>query len=238
MNISIVNFNNDIIKTFNSINMPDVFKRDKYILETVLENKYTNMILEYINENTIKIMTYDEFKIYGSDFRKKHRNDKKKKELDIIEKKNEEEIIKDESTNINLVDFDGNLLKIITQQFKKKKFLLYKPFIQKEFPNMYDVEIDENTIKIMNIEQYTNYKKEQNRKYREINKEKLIEYDRKYNHEHKNEINEKQKIYSHKNKEKIKQYREANKEKIKKYKEDHKEEIKLKRKEYYKKKQK
>ena len=40
---------------------------------------------------------------------------------------------------------------------------------------MYDVEIDDNTIKIMNEEQFNNYKKEQKKLYREQNRDKLIE---------------------------------------------------------------
>lgn len=134
----------------------------------------------------------------------KYREKKKDDEINKITKENEN-IIDNDSIKINIIDYDENILKTITQQFKKSKVLLYKPFIKKEFPNMFDVEINDNTIKIMNAEQYNNYKKVKKSLYREKNRDKLIEYDRKYNNEHRAEINEKSKIYYQEHKEEIKQ---------------------------------
>lgn len=83
MSIDIVNFNNEIIKTFQpekmSIKMPEKFGRSEYIIKIVLENKYPDVIVDEINPNTIKIMTYDEFKIFGRETKKAYKQNKKKK---------------------------------------------------------------------------------------------------------------------------------------------------------------
>lgn len=89
--------------------------------------------------------------------------------------------------------------------------MLYKPFIQKEYPNMYDIDIDDNTIKIMNEKQYIDYKKELQ-----------SEYKKKYMENNKDKIKEVRKEYYNKNKDKIKQknrkYREMNKDFLFKFK--------------------
>ena len=230
INMNIYDYNNVLIKTFNSSNMPKL-GRDEYILTNILNNVYNDYNVVFIDNNTIQILTDDEYKQYGKDLKKQYKQEKKKKEINEI-KKNNEIIVPDDPTNIKIVDYDDNILKTITQEFYNSTYLLYKPFIKKNYADMFDVKIDDNTIKIMNEEQFINHKKEQYKIYRKENREKLIAYDKKYNDEHKNEA----KKYYEKNKEiiaeKSKLYREENKDKLKKYIEDHKDELKLKYKKY------
>ena len=217
MDINIYNYNNVLIKSFKSSNMPKIGK-DEYILIKILNNIYNNHMVVFVNENTIKILTIEEYKSYGKELKKKYKQEKKKKEIDDIKKNNNQIIDLSDPTNINIVDNNNTILKTITQNFYKSTYLLYKPFIKNEYPNMIDVKIDENTIKLMSEEQYKEYKREQNKLYREKNRNKLIEYDKKYNQEHKKEAKE----YYELNKDIIKEYK-------KKYREEHKEELKIKR---------
>ena len=55
------------------------------------------------------------------------------------------------------INFD--IIKTITQQFYNSTHSLYKPLIRNEYPNLYDVKIDDNTIKLMNEEEYKKDKK-------------------------------------------------------------------------------
>lgn len=75
-----------------------------------------------------------------------------------MNKKNNDELIDmNDPTNIKIVDFD--IIKTITQQFYNSTHSLYKPLIRNEYPNLYDVKIDDNTIKLMNEEEYKKDKK-------------------------------------------------------------------------------
>ena len=231
MSVNIYDYDGKLIKSFNPLNKPIKMFRDEYIFKHVLDNIYDNLLVVDIDKENIKLMNEKQLKEYGKILKRKYKQNKKMEEIKTITKENEE-IIKDDPTNINIVDFNDNILKIITLKFKKSKFILYKPFIEKEFPNMFDVVINDTIIKIMNDEQFKNYKREQHITYREKNKKKLIEYDKKYNEEHKKES----KLYYKQNNEKYKQYREEHKEEInlkqKIYREEHKEEINLKKKIY------
>ena len=233
MSININDYDGKLIKSFNPLNKPIKMFINDYISKIILFNKYDNLIIVNIDKNTIKMMDEKQLKEHCKILKRKYRQNKKNEEINIITKENEE-IIENDPMNINIIDYNGNILKTITQQFKKSKYLLYKPFIEKEFPNMFDVKINENTIKIMNEEQYKNYKKTLKKEYRQKNREKLIIYDKQYNEEHKEEINEKQKIYYQEHKEQITEYKKKlQSEYKKKYREINREKLIIYDKQYY-----
>lgn len=221
MSVNIYNNNGKFIKSFNPSNKPIKMFRDEYIFKNILDNKYNDFVIVDIDKESIKLMTEIQLKEHCKILKRKYKQNKKNEEINEITEQNENIIDINDPTNIKIVDINGNVLKTITQKFYKSTYLLYKPLIENEYPNLHDVKIDDNTIKLMNEEQFKNYKKEQKKVYRETNREKLIEKDRKYNEEHKKEAKE----YYEKNKDKIKEYQ-------KKYKEKHKEEIKIKKKAY------
>lgn len=203
MSVNIYNNDGTFIKSFNPSNKPVKMFRDEYIFKNILENKYNDLIIVDIDKENIKIMNEKQLKEHCKILKRKYKQNKKNEEINKITKDNEI-IIDNDPTNINIIDYNDNILKIITQQFKKSKFLLYKPFIKKEYPNMYDIEIDDNTIKIMNEEQYTNYKKElqseYKKKYMENNKEKIKEVRKEYYNKNKDIIREKNRKYRENNK--------------------------------------
>jgi hypothetical protein len=203
MSVNIYDNDGKFIKSFNPSNKPIKMFRDEYIFKNILENKYNDLIIVDIDKENIKIMNEKQLKEHCKILKRKYKHNKKNEEIKKITKDNEI-IIDNDPTNINIIDYNGNILKIITQQFKKSKFLLYKPFIKKEYPNMYDIDIDDNTIKIMNEEQYTNYKKElqseYKKKYMENNKEKIKEVRKEYYNKNKDIIREKNRKYRENNK--------------------------------------
>jgi hypothetical protein len=75
-------------------------------------------------------------------------------------------------------------------------------------------------------------KKEKQKLYYEMNKEKIKEREKRYREENKEKILQKKKEYREQNKDKLKQYREENKERLKEYRQTNKEKLLQKEKEY------
>lgn len=188
--VNILDYEGKIIKSYNPLDKPQKIFISEYIIKTVLENAYKDYICVSIDNENVKIMTEEQYIKYGKECKKKYKREKKKKEVDEIKKNNaRNEIDLNDPTNIKIVDFNNNILQTITHKFYKSTYILYKPLIQNQYPNLFDVKIDDNTIKLMNEEQFKNHKKKiksiYNKEYREENWEKLIEYDKKYREEHK-----------------------------------------------------
>jgi hypothetical protein len=83
MDINIYNYKNVLIKSFKSLNMLKIGK-DEYILTKILNNTYFNDMVIFVNENTIKILTNEEYKSYGKELKKKYKQEKKKKEIKLL----------------------------------------------------------------------------------------------------------------------------------------------------------